>query len=368
MGAIMKKRVFIGLKEIAGGASQLCLGFRELGHTCDFFSFQKHKFKYREPTNSILMRLIQAAYDKWSKAWEARKEPARVFWKYTTKALLALLLVGGLLKYDIFIFFFNTTFSKRQLDLPILKFFGKKTVFIYCGSDSRPPYLSGRYVDLADTPEGVDQLAEMTRLQKLKIIRAEKYADHLIDIPPQALFHERKYISFEAIGKPGLVPAIPPADRRDGAQTVIVHSPSNPKTKGTERVREIIAELKAEGYLIKYVELVGETNETVLRWLAECDLVIDQIWSDTPMAGLATEAAFRGKPTVVGGYYADFVKDELPDYLIAPTLFVHPDKVKEAVERLLNDPELRLELGARAKDFVEKNYKASLSAQKILAG
>ena len=46
----------------------------------------------------------------------------------------------------------------------------------------------------------------------------------------------------------------------------------------------------------------------VLEKMAMSDIVVDQVYCDTPMAGFATEAAINGVPVVVGGYYADVYK------------------------------------------------------------
>ena len=71
----------------------------------------------------------------------------------------------------------------------------------------------------------------------------------------------------------------------------ILHAPSNPNFKGTEEIRDTIKCLKNENIDFEYIEITNASNEKVLAELNACDLVIDQLYSDTPMATLAAEAA-----------------------------------------------------------------------------
>ncbi|UQZ91307.1 hypothetical protein C4J81_18590 (plasmid) [Deltaproteobacteria bacterium Smac51] len=362
-----RRRIFIGLAEVGGGASALCTGFRRLGHVCDFYSLTEHPFKYGGQAHNLLIRLLQKTHLEWEKSFNLKRHWRRLFWKWVSKVLLAFFLCYCIVKYDDFIFYFGATFFRGGQDLPVLKFFRKKITFMYCGSDSRPPYLNGKNINLS-APEKVGELAEMTRQLKSKILWAEKYADHIIDSPPQALFHERRYISILSIGFAseinGAVSEI--GTGVSSAHVKIIHSPSHQQSKGTCEIRRMIERLKKK-YSIEYMEVVNQPNSVVKTLLSECDFVVDQLWSDTPMAGLAAEAAFFGKPAVVGGYYADFVNGEnFPEGHLPPTVYVHPDRVEAAIEKLTADALYRLRLGAEAKRYVEANYKPEHTAGRVL--
>ena len=62
---------------------------------------------------------------------------------------------------------------------------------------------------------------------------------------------------------------------------------------------------------------------------------IDQVYCDTPMAGFATEAAWFGKPAVVGGYGFDYLKTYVPEGMWPPSKTCHPDKIENAIESLI---------------------------------
>ena len=62
------------------------------------------------------------------------------------------------------------------------------------------------------------------------------------------------------------------------------------------------------------------------------DLVVDQLYSDVPCAGLATEAAALGRPAVVGGYAGEELARWYPADRRPPTEYTHPDGLEAAIE------------------------------------
>ncbi|MDR1920806.1 MAG: hypothetical protein LBS31_03575 [Candidatus Adiutrix sp.] len=364
----MKKRVFIGMEEIAGNASDLCRGFREIGYDCDFVSPFAHRFEYEETTDGPLIRFVKKAHRNWSAAYAANDQARRRLWKGLTKTALGLLFSICLFKYDAFIFYFNRTFSKKWRDLPILKFFGKKIIFVYVGGDARPPYLNGaRNPYLLE--KDIQALIKITAEQKAKLSWAEKYADYIVNWPPQAYFNERRFIHGALMGLPRRVSApggpTGPEHCRPirGVGTKILHAPSK-AGKGTELIRALAARLKEKGRDLEYIEISGQPNEVVLKRLAECDFVIDQAYADTPLAGLATEAAFFGKPAVVGGYFVDQVAKWLDSEDIPPSLYVRPEDMEQAVDKMIVDRQFRLDLGLKARRYVESHCRPAIVAAK----
>lgn len=136
----------------------------------------------------------------------------------------------------------------------------------------------------------------------------------------------------------------------------ILHSPSHPEAKGTFKIREAIERLKLKGYPLEYVEIIGKLNIEVLNELVRCDFIVDQLYSDTPMAGFATETAFLGKPAIVGGYAQEEIRRFFSPDKIPPTHYCHPDEIEAAIEKLTMDEEYRMKLGKQAKQFVETNW------------
>ena len=110
------------------------------------------------------------------------------------------LLLWAIATCDIFIFGFASTFF-GYLELPLLKLFRRRVVFIFHGSDSRPPYLDGA-VPTADAGSRPDALVRSTRRVKRRVRTIDRWADVVVDNPLSAHFHERPIVSFLAIGIP----------------------------------------------------------------------------------------------------------------------------------------------------------------------
>ena len=102
-----------------------------------------------------------------------------------------------------------------------------------------------------------------------------------------------------------------------------------------------------------------------MKQLQECDFLIDELYSDTPMATLAEEAAFYGKPSVVAGYFAEKYVNYYEKDLIPPSLYVTPENIKQAIRKMIEDKEFREELGKKAQLFVKKNCTSQVVAEKI---
>lgn len=358
----MKKqpKILLSLCEIAGYFSHLKRGFAENGYESDTAFLREHPFSYKsEQNNSFIHKLLL-----WnSKALFAKRSiifrvPFFVIYRFI---LLPIFFIQCLIKYDVFIFGFRKTFLPFLIDLPILKFFNKKIIFVFFGSDSRPAYLNGSL-----TGYSLRNIYKMTLKTKKELVRIGKYADDIIDAPSAGIFHEQKIINWFHMGIPQKQEDIKVSSQ--SKIVTILHSPSNPEAKGTPVIRQVIDELKKEGHQFEYIEMINRTNQQVLDAICESDFVIDQIYSDTPMAGFATEAAFYSKPAIVGGYELEKISQMLPQESRPPSYIIQPTKeaLKKAIIHLLEDKSFRLELGEKARKFVHENWSAKKVAMRFL--
>ncbi|MDE6600752.1 MAG: glycosyltransferase [Lachnospiraceae bacterium] len=192
----------------------------------------------------------------------------------------------------------------------------------------------------------------------------EKYMD-LIDYSPSSHFHTKPYLIFNCIGIPVDIKEKVRIDKKNVDKVRILHAPSDQKAKGTAIVRNIVKEMQEEGYDFEYMEVSGLPHRVVLEKMAMSDIVVDQVYSDTPMAGFATEAAINGVPVVVGGYYAEVYKKVLPDP-IAPTVYCNPEELKEKIIYLIEHEEERIRIGEKERAYVEGHCLAETVANKFL--
>lgn len=352
-------RIAIGPGEVAGYFSSLKSGFDALGIECEHFLLTPSKFRYREHRyflDTACARALKLRASRW--------RPVRLIGLAYALLLRIAIFIYAIAKYDTFIFNGSWSFYKFY-DLPILKLLNKKVIVIFLGSDARPPIFCGRHLD--DDGDLVDPAAALVETRTIhdKARRIERFADCIVNHTATDQFFTRPYVRFAAIGLP-ISPIDGAAPTRSGRGVKIVHAPSRPLAKGSHVFRQVIDELRGEGFEIEFVELVGVTNARVLEELSSCDFILDELYSDTPMAMFATEAAMFGKPTVVGGYYSEDYDRHNPGGPRPPSLFVRPDSIKPAVRRLIEDAEFRQALGESARDFVRHEWNAMAVASRLL--
>lgn len=359
-------RIFIGLRELGGYYGNLKEGFDTLGIPAVFVDLSGHPFQYPNEGNPPVVRWInrlsQAAGRFFFSRWILR-----LLWTGVIQNLFGFFLFFWAVRsFDVFIFASNSSFF-FFLDLPILRLLRKKIVYVMHGSESRPVYLNG-YVMARDTwPAAVTGLV-LARIQKGMVSWIDRFADAVVTIPPQAHFHGRPCVSWLSMGIPQQV-KVQPGDPEAGPHQAVVrilHAPSKPLPKGTPEIRRAVSALKQKGYAIDYREITGRPHAEVLAELARCDFIIDERYSDTPMAVFATEAAFYRKPAVVGSYYAESIRRDVAEENIPPSLFCLPGRMEEAIERLVADGAFRRDLGERAYDFVTSRWSAGGVAARYL--
>ncbi|RQO62896.1 hypothetical protein DBV14_03260 [Variovorax sp. KBW07] len=346
-------------------AQGLQKGLAQLNISSDLVLECQHPFGYaaQEPA-SLLVKVW-----KWA-GTQARKIPMRLLplkgLAYACHLVLCWpVLLWALFRYDAFVFLAGKTLTNTSLELLLLRVLRKPVVVIFLGSDSRPPYINGAW-----PMSTVAAMCRATLRQKRKVRRIERQATVCVNAPGTSHFHERPVINWFALGLPRDVSAV--------AQTVvdtkklsttplrIIHSPSNSAVKGTALIQAAVERLQRRGVQIELVTLKGLSNEAVLTALQRCDLVIDQMYSDTPMAGFAAEAALFGKPTLVGGYFARDMPSALTGMPVPPTRFVAPDLLEQALDELVCSAAARAELADAARHFVQSEWSCQEVAGRLL--
>lgn len=357
-------KIFIGVTEVSGIAAGLQRGFSELGlESCVRLSVP-HPFGYHSTEEGFLHQV-------WARLGLLRKQTGRN--RPIKKALFVVLhglwswivFVRALFEFDVFILLYGRTITMSVLELRILRFFGKRVIFVYVGSDARPPYMSAlSFPDVSSVQEAL--LLERASLrQKKKLNEREKYANYIVNSPATAQFHSKPYINWFSMGVPRVFPAsLNAASSPHGQRLRVLHSPSNPEVKGSREIRKVIDRLVAKGLPIDWIELQNVPNAVVMNALQSCDFVVDQLYSDTPMAIFATEAAYWGKPAIVGGYFSDVVTAYIKPDDLPPSLFVRPEALEVAIERMAVDADFRHRLGEEARRFVRTRWSPKAVAER----
>ena len=363
-------KVLIAPVETAGFVANLVQGLRQLGVDAESYVSERHSFSYGDE--------------------EEKKSPTVRLWRYlgtlfqrkpplpflVRAALLAaqsvvawFVLLRSIRLFDAYIFVAGKTFTNTRLELRLLRFLGKRIIFVSLGSDSRPPYMSGGYCAGMAPDKAAPRVVRASRKVSKAVQFQERYAHYMVNAPGTGQFHRKKFVNWFSMGVP--VAEAEEQSTEGGTQESrpvrILHSPSKPLLKGSNEIRAVIASLRERGYAIEFIELKGVPNAKVREELARCDFVIDQLYSDTPMAFFATEAAHYGKPAVVGGYFSACVNQYVHSDDIPPSAYVLPEQLEETVARLIDDKLYREALGRAARRFVRERWRSAAVAKRYLA-
>ena len=341
--------------ETAGYCSGLVTGFRALGLRADHLNLGPDPMRYAtEPP------LHRARIVRWLAARRRAGPGPRSVWTALHRVAMALLLVHAILRYDAFVFRAGDSFLGLR-DLALLRRLRRPVAVVFFGSDSRPSYLNG--AEVARDPSGT-RLAAQTAAKRRMVERIERDAGAIVCHVMSAQLHSRRAVAFLAVGIPRTSSAAPPAPP-DGPIRVL-HAPSLAFGKGTELIRQAVDAVRAAGVNVELEVISGRPNHEVLDAIERSHFVIDQIYSDTPMAGFAAEAAARGRPAIVGGLGWDALRAATPPDMLPPAHLCHPDELAEGIERLATDHAYRVELGDRAHRFVTERWSPPAVAVRLV--
>lgn len=356
------------MTEIAGYYGQLANALREKGHFVTFIGGNAHPLGY-EKSHENNSQLI-ALYERFSSA--RQRTPRKRFFRKllymgSIFVLRWIIFCWALSKHDVFIFGFGSSLLPKNLDLPVLNLLKKRLICnIAHGSDARPPYVDGSYLNKENKHLKIESLRSRTKSIKSRCIFIGKYADLVMGAPLSSQFINKKFINFFQIGIPYSIKSVPNTTPCGVSSIRILHCPSHPQAKGTMLIRRAIKSLQQKGYNLQLIEIIGQPNSAVLKELSLCDFVVDQVYSDTPMAGFATEAAWFRKPAVVGGYGFEKLHALVSESMWPPSKTCHPDKIEQAIEDLIVNVEERHRLGLAAQTFVREKWSAMAVACRYL--
>ncbi len=348
--------IFFGFSEVANYYSHLVKGLDQLNVNYTFLSWGKSIRNYSIDENpSIEQNLLH---------YFARNTKQNFLLRYFQKSIFYCVRVFLFFKYlyisDVFVFSYNASFLGGW-DLPIMKLCNKKIIYIYYGSDSRPPFISGNFIGHNKSTKSI-KISTKNIYKKIKW--REKFADEIVCLPGSAQFFDRDLINFSWLGMPFSITSQNPPTKPHRIPRVI-HAPTEKKGKGTAEIIRIINELTDDGLSFEFKLLHNVTNDLVLETLTDTDILIDEMYSDTMLGGLGTEAASKGVCTIVGGYHGAELNAG-DQSLTPPCFYVSPDKIKETLKFLIENKQKRDEVGRVAYKYVKRKLSPDVVAKKLL--
>jgi hypothetical protein len=366
------KTLFVGPQDIACFASRIAEGLAEGGAQVLLYRQVVHTFHpvmdYHPQVTLLFDRGIKAASTGLAQSFAVKCIARLKLGFFKLGAFLT-----ALIKADACIFIGGRGFLAFPLDYWLLRLFGKKVIHIYIGTASRPRYLSGyaRGVLKAEKPplKELRKLAKRVKRQSSRVRAVSRFASLVIENPLCGHFHPKAFINYFQMGIPvGSYFEKPPTEQTNkdpNAPTRIFHCPSVPEVKGTYAIDASVENLKNKGHQLEYVKRSGIPHPEVLKEISKADFVIDQLYSDVPLAGFATEAVALGKNAVVGGYGWDLLKQCLPANLFPANATCHPNEIEAQILSLKHSPDKSHQMAKEAKAFLNREWSGLTFSKRI---
>jgi hypothetical protein len=355
----------LGIREIAGYQSRLSKGLRELGHSVTFIEIGSNPCNYpAEPGGRFSTwcnRLCSSLFNR-------RNDGIihKIWWKVVTELLKPVVLVWSLWRHDHYLFVFGESFLPKNIDVPLLRALGRKVGFVFLGSDSRPPYLDyGGVIDKNGNRRSLKSLLALTRKTRKRVQRIDRWADFSIDNPASGHFHASPTFNWYQIGFPVDRVLGVPRSHGDSDGIIALHAPSHTGFKGTKKIQEAAGVLKGELPGFRMEQITDKANADVFKALYDCDFVVDQLYSDTPCAGFAIEAASTGRPAIVAGYGWSEAWLRVAGLGEFPSAVCHPGELLPMMRKMATDSGFREKVGAAAIRRAEQ-WRYNRVAERIL--
>lgn len=319
---------------IAGQATMISRAQRMLGQQSDVLVRNKDSFDYDCDINLAL---------------NGKSKVSRSFVRIKS-------FITCFFRYDVFHFHFGKSFLPFNLDLPILRLLGKKTLMHYWGSDVVQTDVAKRYMmfsekDLDEIYPGINNKNKRIKISLIdKFVGKSIVGDYsLLPFSPDSIV-VRQAIDIAKLSFVGCEVKKGPVK--------IVHAPSKRKIKGTEYVMKTIERLKKAGCEIDFMLVENVPNCDAINIYKTADIVVDDILQG-PYGIFAIECMALGKPVI------DYVKD-YSNYNDLPIVSADPGNLYEKLLMLIEDPGLRVELGKKGRKYVEKNHDSKIIARDLI--
>ena len=224
--------VFIGPIEVAGFCAALASGFREIGWIAHSVDVGAHRFGYGGgESRSRFLTLVQSGF-RFLASIERRLGRGGRLVLYPFRApLMGMVFVWAVFSCENFLYVFGQSLLPWNIDLWLLRKLRRPVLHVYLGSDSRPPFLSGKC--LADncrlTRTSLADLAvRRSRRLRARLRRIYAWSSYVIDNPMSGLLQPGSYINWFSLGFPTIVDGIPASEggEHHHGEMVVVHAPS----------------------------------------------------------------------------------------------------------------------------------------------
>ncbi len=144
---------------------------------------------------------------------------------------------------------------------------------------------------------------------------------------------------------------------RNGNKVIIGHAPTNRYIKGTTHFIQTMDELRTKFQNVDYLLIENTSHKEAIQMLRKCHIVVDSVgFYDKRQVGwygvLTNEVQQMGIPSCT------WIKPSVELYLDEPSGIINAtkDNLKQKLENLIMDENLRKHIGNQGKNYVEKKH------------
>lgn len=261
-----------------------------------------------------------------------------------------------LIKYDIFEFSFwggPLIYSKlRKIELLLFKIFFKKTVVYGYGSDALLlSEIKGKSKYNAAMDFKIDQaLLNHEKIIKANIKRTQKFAHAMLACNDLIGLGKRAIMVPTAID----LKQWQPTHFKHEKKIYLLHSTNHRIYKGTRFILKAVSELKKEGLPIELILVEGKSFKECVQLYKKADIFIPNVI--TGWSGLSQiEGMAMGKPVI------SYIKPEIAKFhnyyaRSCPIINANPDNLKEAIIKLVKNPEFRKKVGQKGLEYASRYH------------
>lgn len=366
-GSLNNQVIFIGPQEIAGFLNRCATALADAGAEVIAFKALHTDFQ----PSQVSHPQVHWLFDGITKSVSVAPLPIRSAGQFLLKFLA---LGTAIIKADACLFIGGKGLFSLPIDYYILRAFGKRVVHMYVGTASRPRYLSAYAMKVLDPNKKTafrftQKLIKRIRRQRLRVLSISRAASCVIENPLCGHFQNKPFVNFFKLGIPITPETFIPDKHTEGLRRKlrILHCPSKPEIKGTARIQELLTDGLLKKLNAELIILTGVSHARVIKEIKQCDFVIDQLYSDSPLAGFAAESASHGKVPIVGGYgWNEIQRNITPDEL-PPAFLCHPDKLVESVEKICESIALRNAMSEELQTFLTDGVGSKKSFSKRMS-
>lgn len=370
-------KIFMGLRNTGSLVEAYANGFRRLGHEVFTAVRSSHAIVGSDidmDVEKMAMARMKGRRPSAEEMEEIRARLLELAWKKAEEADLC--------------FFVWQSFVSDGSDLETLKKMGKKIVVRFCGSEVREPEVdvqAARFDEMAALPNYLPSNLPAFERRIAYLRNVERHADLIIGFSCMGM---RPTYSFGAL----IYDAFTPRPRQPQREhPVILHAPSNPKTKGTGQIVRTLSVLREKGMNFGFKLVQNIPHAEMPKEYASADIFCNSLHysgnsvyeamnagcavADYGLAHArslhANHALFTMRCLGLEGSAESLQRkweeynsvDELFDL---PVVTIRPHNVEEKLAKMIQDVAMREDLARRGPEYVKKFLAPERSCQEIL--